>query len=46
VERLDAATRSMNRVAAEWNKRLAAIKRIAEAAQREAQGSTGSATPS
>jgi ArsR family transcriptional regulator, cadmium/lead-responsive transcriptional repressor len=42
AERLDAATRSMNRVAAEWDKRLAAIKRIAEAAQREAQGSTGS----
>jgi DNA-binding transcriptional ArsR family regulator len=42
AERLDAATRSMSRVAAEWDQRLAAIKRIAEAAQREAQGSTSS----
>jgi ArsR family transcriptional regulator, cadmium/lead-responsive transcriptional repressor len=31
-ERLDVAARSMARVAAEWDTRLAAIKRIAEAA--------------
>jgi ArsR family transcriptional regulator, cadmium/lead-responsive transcriptional repressor len=31
-ERLDAAARSMAQVAAEWDTRLAAIKRIAEAA--------------
>jgi DNA-binding transcriptional ArsR family regulator len=35
-ERLDAASRSMAQVAAEWDQRLAAIKRIAEAAHREA----------
>jgi len=34
-QRLDAATRSMAQVAAEWDARLAAIKRIAEAAARE-----------
>jgi DNA-binding transcriptional ArsR family regulator len=34
-ERLDAAARSMARVAADWDRRLAAIKRIAEAAARE-----------
>jgi DNA-binding transcriptional ArsR family regulator len=33
-ERLDAAARSMARVAAEWDARLVAIKRIAEAAAR------------
>lgn len=33
-ERLDAATRSMARVAAEWDDRLAAIKRLAESAKR------------
>jgi DNA-binding transcriptional ArsR family regulator len=33
-QRLDAAARSMARVAAEWDARLAAIKRIAEAAAR------------
>jgi DNA-binding transcriptional ArsR family regulator len=33
--RLDAAARSMASVAAEWDARLAAIKRIAEAAARE-----------
>jgi ArsR family transcriptional regulator, cadmium/lead-responsive transcriptional repressor len=30
LERLDQATRSMSRVAAEWDRRLQAIKRIAE----------------
>ncbi len=34
-ERLDAATRSMAQVAAEWDARLSAIKRIAEAAAHE-----------
>lgn len=34
-ERLDAATRGMARVAAEWDERLAAIKRLAEASARE-----------
>jgi DNA-binding transcriptional ArsR family regulator len=34
-QRLDAAARSMAQVAAEWDARLAAIKRIAEAAARE-----------
>ena len=36
-QRLDAATRSMAQVAAEWDARLAAIKRIAETAAREQQ---------
>lgn len=36
-ERLDAATRSMAQVAAEWDGRLAAIKRIAEASRHEAR---------
>jgi ArsR family transcriptional regulator, cadmium/lead-responsive transcriptional repressor len=35
-ERLDVAARSMAQVAAEWDTRLAAIKRIAEAVHREA----------
>jgi DNA-binding transcriptional ArsR family regulator len=34
-QRLDAAARSMASVAAQWDARLAAIKRIAEAAARE-----------
>ncbi len=34
-EQLDVATRSMAQVAAEWDRRLWAIKRIAEAAARE-----------
>jgi DNA-binding transcriptional ArsR family regulator len=34
-ERLDAATRWLARVAAEWDARLEAIKRIAESAERE-----------
>jgi predicted transcriptional regulator len=35
AERLDAAARSLARVAAEWDERLLAIKRIAESAARE-----------
>jgi DNA-binding transcriptional ArsR family regulator len=34
-QRLDAATRSMAQVAAEWDARLSAIKRIAESIARE-----------
>jgi DNA-binding transcriptional ArsR family regulator len=34
-ERLNAATRSMARVAAQWDERLAAIKHLAEAAARD-----------
>jgi ArsR family transcriptional regulator, cadmium/lead-responsive transcriptional repressor len=34
-ERLDAAARSMAKVAAEWDERLTAIKRIAESSARE-----------
>ena len=34
-QRLDAATRSMAQVAADWDARLAAIKRIAESAARK-----------
>jgi ArsR family transcriptional regulator, cadmium/lead-responsive transcriptional repressor len=36
-QRLDAATRSMAQVAAEWDARLAAIKRIAEALQNQGE---------
>jgi DNA-binding transcriptional ArsR family regulator len=43
AERLDAATRSMARVAAQWDERLTAIKRLAEAAHRDRpQGPGGS----
>jgi ArsR family transcriptional regulator, cadmium/lead-responsive transcriptional repressor len=34
-DRLDAATQGMARVAAQWDQRLAAIKRLAEASARE-----------
>jgi DNA-binding transcriptional ArsR family regulator len=34
-DRLDAATRAMTQVANEWDRRLGAIKRIAEAAHRQ-----------
>ena len=37
VQRLDTATRSLAQVAAEWDARLVAIKRIAEAAARQQQ---------
>ena len=39
-QRLDVATRSMAQVAAEWDARLAAIKRIAEAAARATKEET------
>ena len=39
-QQLDVASRSMAQVAAQWDRRLAAIKRIAEAAAREQEGST------
>jgi DNA-binding transcriptional ArsR family regulator len=35
AERLDAATRSLARVAEQWDERLTAIKRLAEVAARE-----------
>jgi DNA-binding transcriptional ArsR family regulator len=38
-ERLDAAARSMASVAAQWDERLSAIKRIAESAAREQSNS-------
>jgi DNA-binding transcriptional ArsR family regulator len=38
-ERLDAATEGLARVAAEWEDRLGAIKRLAEASARERQTS-------
>jgi DNA-binding transcriptional ArsR family regulator len=37
VERLDQATRAMAEVAAQWDRRLAMIKRLAEAAHAENQ---------
>jgi DNA-binding transcriptional ArsR family regulator len=43
-ERLDDATRSMVRVAARWDERLAAIKRLAEAANRERPTASPAAT--
>lgn len=39
-QRLDVATRSMAQVAAEWDARLSAIKRIAEAAARASKPAT------
>ena len=36
--RLDEATRALAQVAADWDRRLAAIKRLAEAAHREGEG--------
>lgn len=39
-ERLDAATRWMARVAAQWDERLVAIKRIAEAAEQQNRKTT------
>ena len=42
-QRLDAATRSMARVAADWEARLSAIKRIAESVAR-AEGNRASTT--
>ena len=40
-DRLDLATRSMRRVAADWDRRLQAIKQIAEQAHRSAITETG-----
>jgi DNA-binding transcriptional ArsR family regulator len=39
-DRLDAATRRMARVAAEWDERLAAIKRLAESAEQQSRRTT------
>jgi DNA-binding transcriptional ArsR family regulator len=41
-ERLDAATRWLARVAAQWDERLVAIKRLAESAAREQPSPTAS----
>ena len=43
--RLDQATRAMADLAAQWDRRLGAIKRLAEAAHAEAKKSEGSNTP-
>ena len=43
--RLDQATRAMADLAAQWDQRLAAIKRLAEAAHAQAKKSEGSHTP-
>ena len=40
VDRLDQATRAMADVARQWDRRLEAIKRLAEAAHAEATGAT------
>ncbi len=37
ADRLDQATRAMTEVAAQWDRRLATIKRLAEAAHAEAK---------
>ena len=37
-DRLDDATRAMTQVVSDWDRRLQAIKRLAEAAHREAKG--------
>jgi DNA-binding transcriptional ArsR family regulator len=37
-DRLDDATRAMTQVASDWDRRLTMIKRLAEAAHREAKG--------
>ena len=42
--RLDQATRAMAELAAQWDRRLAAIKRLAETAHAEAKKSEGSDT--
>ena len=43
--RLDQATRAMAELAAQWDRRLGTIKRLAEAAHAEAGKSEGSNTP-
>ena len=43
--RLDQATRAMTDLAAQWDRRLAMIKRLAEAAHAAAKKSEGSGTP-
>ncbi len=43
--RLDQATRAMADLAAQWDRRLGAIKRLAEAAHADAKKSEGSHTP-
>jgi ArsR family transcriptional regulator, cadmium/lead-responsive transcriptional repressor len=45
ASRLDQAARAMADLAAQWDRRLAAIKRLAEAAHAEAKKSGSSSTP-
>lgn len=45
ADRLNVATKAMATVAAEWDERLVAIKRLAEAAHRETLRKTRSTTP-
>ena len=46
ADRLDQATRAMTGLAAQWDRRLATIKRLAEAAHARAKKSEGSDNPS
>ena len=46
ADRLDQATRAMAELAAQWDRRLGAIKRLAEAAHAQARKSEGSDNPS
>ena len=45
ADRLDQATRAMTDLAAHWDRRLGAIKRLAEAAHAQARKSEGSGNP-
>ncbi len=45
ADRLNQATRAMADLAAQWDRRLATIKRLAEAAHAEAKKTEGSNTP-
>jgi DNA-binding transcriptional ArsR family regulator len=45
ADRLDQATRAMADLAAQWDRRLATIKRLAEAAHAQAKKSEGSDNP-
>jgi DNA-binding transcriptional ArsR family regulator len=45
ADRLDQATRAMADLAAQWDRRLGAIKRLAEAAHAQAKKSEGSDNP-
>jgi hypothetical protein len=45
ADRLDQATRAMADLVTQWDRRLGAIKRLAEAAHAQARKSEGSHTP-